>query len=327
MTASAAFSYIVPIRLASGDSEPPGLTEYLRKVSEWCDDVIVVDGSPEVVRSVNARRWAGRLRLLTPDPAHACLNGKVAGVLSGIDQARHERIVIADDDVRYDRDALLRTVALLADHDLVRPQNYFSPLPWHAAWDTARSLLNRGTVGVDFPGTLAVRRSVLRTAGGYDGNVLFENLELIRTVRAHGGRIFSPLDLYVRREPPSARRFLSQRTRQAYDDFAIPGRMTVWLGILPALAGLTSRHRTRPWLGAALGAMAIAERGRRRADGDRRFPPVATLLAPVWVLERSCCAWLAVLQRVIIGGTRYGGGVIRVAAHSERALRRAAACP
>ncbi|SNT63840.1 Iron-containing redox enzyme [Streptosporangium subroseum] len=31
---------------------------------------------------------------------------------------------------------------------------------------------------------------------------LFENLELIRTVRAHGGREYRPLDLYVRRLPP-----------------------------------------------------------------------------------------------------------------------------
>jgi hypothetical protein len=45
-------------------------------------------------------------------------------------------------------------------------------------------------------------------------------------------------------------------------------------------------------------------------------------LAPLWVLERGVCAWLAVLQRLRFGGVRYGDSVIPRAAHSERALRR-----
>ncbi len=85
----------------------------------------------------------------------------------------------------------------------MRPQNYFSRLPWHARWDTARTLLNR-SLGRDYPGTLAVRRSRMLAMGLYDGDVLFENLELIRTVRAHGGSTVAPLDLYVARVPPSA---------------------------------------------------------------------------------------------------------------------------
>ena len=53
-------------------------------------------------------------------------------------------VVIADDDVRYDpRPAHPRRRISCATHDLVRPQNYFSPLPWHAVWDTARTLINR----------------------------------------------------------------------------------------------------------------------------------------------------------------------------------------
>ena len=67
--------------------------------------------------------------------------------------------------------------------------------------------------------------------------------------------------------------------------------------------------------------MALAERGRRLAGGVRFFGPAATVLAPLWLLERSCCAWIAVLQRLRQGGTPYSNGRIRVAAHSERALR------
>ncbi|HEX6153853.1 MAG TPA: hypothetical protein VFZ19_10065, partial [Solirubrobacterales bacterium] len=68
--------------------------------------------------------------------------------------------------------------------------------------------------------------------------------------------------------------------------------------------------------------VAAAERGRRRAGGAGVFPASSSLLAPVWILERGVCAWLAVLQRLRFGGVRYGDSVIPVAAHSERQLRR-----
>jgi hypothetical protein len=69
--------------------------------------------------------------------------------------------------------------------------------------------------GGDWPGTLGVRRSVLMRTGGHDGTAVFENLELVRTVCAAGGRELIPLYLYVARRPSTARHFLSQRVRQA----------------------------------------------------------------------------------------------------------------
>ena len=118
--------------------------------------------------------------------------------------------MIADDDVRYDEAALTAVHRLLGRADLVRPQNYFDPLPWHAWWDTGRTLLNRA-LGADYPGTLAVRRSTFLAMGGYDPDVLFENLELIRTVRGvrrHRGRP----GLAVRTPAASGRRALPRST-------------------------------------------------------------------------------------------------------------------
>jgi hypothetical protein len=313
------FSYLLPLRMtdASGREE---LTEYLGMLATWCDDLIVVDASGPEVFADNRRAWQNPVRHVAPDGAHASLMGKVAGVLTGIDLARHERVVIADDDVRYDPPALGRAIELLGCHDLVRPQNFFSELPWHARWDTARTLLNRA-VGADFPGTLAVRRSTVRLAGGYDGDVMFENLELIRTVQAAGGDVVAPLDLFVARRPPTAGHFWGQRTRQAYDDFAIPVRMAVWLTIVPSLVVSAARRDWRSPLLATFAAVALAERGRRRCAGRSVFASSCSFLAPLWVLERGVTAWLAILQGVRYGGVRYGDSVIPVAAHSRRWLR------
>lgn len=314
-----AFSYVLPLRMQRVEPSILELAEYLVTLGQWCDDIIVVDGSPAPVFMANHRSLAHHARHLEVDPARHTLMGKVGGVLTGLDLARHECVVIADDDVRFDAGALERVVRLLSDHDLVRPQNYFCPRPWHALWDTGRTLLNRA-VGGDYPGTLGVRRTVV-LHGGYDGDVLFENLELIRTMQARRGRVVSPPDLFVRRLPPSAAHFWGQRTRQAYDDFALPARMAVWLGIVPAVAVAAARRRVAPVIVGAATVMVIAEAGRRRGGGSTVFPAVSSILAPLWVAERGVCAWLALWQRVRFGGVRYGDGVIRTAAHSPRALR------
>ena len=102
--------------------------------------------------------------------------------------------------MRYDERTLAAVVAALETADVVRPQNYFEPLPWHACWDTGRMLLNRVTGG-DWPGTLGVRRSALVATGGYDGRAMFENLELVRTIVAAGGREATLFDVFVREAP------------------------------------------------------------------------------------------------------------------------------
>ena len=237
-------------------------------------------------------------------------------------------VVIADDDVRYDAAGLTRVVDHAWRATLVRPQNYFEPLVWHARVDTGRTLLNRVFSGdlvepaADFPGTLAVRRSAFIEMGGYDGDAMFENLELIRTVRAAGGTTRSPLDLYVARRPPSTKHFLSQRIRQAYDDLALPLRMGTELLVLPVVIRALSRGQFRRLACFAAAVAGLAELGRRRAGGRHYFPATSALLAPAWVLERSVSAWIAVYVRVFRGGVAYGGGRVALAATPTPRLRR-----
>lgn len=309
-------SYILPIR-GPDDAATGELTDYLGWLGRQVE-LIIVDGSEPAVADRRVARWAGLpLRHTRPDPHRNGLNGKVAGVITGVHLASTDRIIIADEDVRYDAETLERVIRLLDGADLVRPQNYFDPCPWHARWDTARSLLNR-VAGGDYPGTLAVRRSAF--ADGYDSDVLFENLELMRTVAARGGTLVTPLDCYVRRLPPTAAHFWSQRRRQAYDDFAQPVRLVGSLLVIPLTVMAALRRRWSVLLGVAATAVLAAEAGRARAGGRRVFAPMAPLFAPLWVLERGICSWLALFDRVFHGGVRYRNVVIRRAASSRRRL-------
>ncbi len=318
-TARLDVEYVLPLKWTD-DGDAAELTGYLRRLGRLVD-VTVIDGSAPELFAAHAALWSGFVRHLPPDPDLNFANGKVNGVTTGLRHARHERVVIADDDVRYSEEGLRAVAAALADAHLVRPQNYFAPLVWHARWDTARTLINRG-LGGDYPGTLAVRRSVFAAMGGYDGDVLFENLELIRTVRAFGGTVARRDDVLVRRLPPDSRRFVDQRVRQAYDDLAQPGRLVLFLGVVPVLAWSLATRRA--WVPAALtaGVVAVAELGRRRAGGTAVFPAGSVWLAPVWVLERAVCSWAAVAARTVRGGVAYAGSRLRTAAHSEREIAR-----
>jgi hypothetical protein len=306
-------TYIAPIRLSSLEGVDE-LAAYLGSLRDV--EVLVVDGSrPEVFATVHAavQGFATHVK-----PTVNGLNGKARGVLTGLSLARHDKIVVADDDVRYEPADLREVVRLLDLGDVVRPQNFFSPAPWHAILDSARSLINRAFDG-DWPGTLAFRRSALPK--GYNPDVLFENFELVRTICARGGTEIVARDIFVARRPATLRHFLTQRVRQAYDEFARPSRFVAALAVLPVLvAGMLA---IGPRVLGAFAALAIfpALIGWSRDRAYRYFSFLAVLAAPLWVLERAACSWLALYEYCRYGGVRYGDGILRRAASNanERA--------
>lgn len=304
-------SYLLPIRAAS-TAHVSDLANYLNNLRHV--QVIVVDASEESIFAAHAAAFAPSIHHLAPDADIAGANGKVRGVLSGLRRCKYDKIIIADDDVRYTPWSLRAVIAALDDADIVRPQNYFDPLPWHAVLDTSRTLINRALDG-DWPGTLAFRRGF--APFGYNPDALFENLELVRTVRARGGCEAVRRDIYVRRLPPSAAHYWSQRVRQAYDEFARPMRLLAALSIVPSCI-------VRPSLVAAFSALAITAAlvGWTRAKGYRYFPALAVVAAPLWLAERAICAWLALYERVRFGGVRYAGRIVKHAASSPKELRR-----
>lgn len=257
--------YVLPLRWPEG-RDPGPLTDYLARVSGWVD-VTVVDGSAPAVFARHADAWSGLVVRHVRPQEWPGRNGKVRGVVTGVRLARHPLVVVADDDVRYTRETLEAVLEALRDADLVVPQNVFSAWPWHARWDTGRQLINRA-FGGDYPGTLAFRRSF--AVAGYDGDVLFENLELIRTVARRGAVVRWRRDIFVDRIPPEASHFWSQRVRQAYDSLAQPGRLAIEASLLPLLLAVGRKPVALAGLTAVV--VAVAEIGRRRDGGRERVP-------------------------------------------------------
>jgi hypothetical protein len=317
---------VLPIRWTDDDPERVAeLAHHLRFLSTEVDHVTVVDGSPEPLRSRHAAAWHSHARIMTPAPVEQLwpdqqwlgLNGKVVGAWTGVLAARSDLVILADDDARHTRTSLAALAAGLQEAALVRPVTVYDSWPWQARWDGARTLLNVA-FGAEWPGTLAVRRAALVAVGGWCPDVLFENLELWRTLEARGHPVLAA-DVIVRRCPPSARHFWSQRVRQAYDDLAQPGRLAIELALLPALVALA--RRPAALAAAGLASTCLAALGRRRLGRSPHVPASVALWAPAWVLERAVCVWAAVGYRAL-GGVPYCGTRMPLSAHSLRALRR-----
>lgn len=310
MTPTPRCTYLLPIRrVRAAQPEMGELRAYFVRLAEAGCEVLVVDGSPPAVFAAHDRAWGAVCRHLTVDPRYRYLNGKVNGIHTGVGAAGCEHIIVADDDIRYTCGDIARTCGLLDGHDLVRPQNYLSPLPWWARMEAARMLVNRGTLRAgDYPGTCAFRRSTFERLGHYDGDVLFDNEELVRHFAAAGARIAYARDFFVLKRPPTLAKWREQRARQAYEDFGMRAKTALFAALVPVgvFTAVAGGRRATMAYGAlvAAGSIALAHRG--RGGAARVVPAAIPLWAPLWVLERCLSTYWAVYWKLRRGGYPFG---------------------
>jgi hypothetical protein len=309
-------TYLLPIRRVRADGrEAAAFAAYFRTLAEAGCEVLVVDGSPPEVFAAHDSAWAGACRHVKVDPVYKYLNGKVNGVHTGVDLAGCERIVLADDDIRYTAADVERACALLESYEMVRPQNYLAPLPWWARTESARMLINRGVLRAgDYPGTCAFRRSTFRRVGHYDGDVLFDNEEIVRHFALSGADVLCATDFFVLKRPPTFAKWIEQRPRQAYEDFVMWAKTALFASLLPAgLALGLLKGAGAALVFAALVAVVstlLALRGLLRDRAYRFFPARTALYAPLWVLERALSVYWAFYWRVRYGGYPFGAALL-----------------
>ena len=309
-------TFILPIRRVKVDAlEMQKFSDYFKLLQSAGCEVLVVDGSPALVFEAHDEVWSAFARHLPPDRKYSYLNGKVNGVHTGVDAASCERIILADDDVRYSEADVKRMCELLDSYEMVRPQNFIAPLPWWARLESARILINRGVLRAgDYPGTCGFRRSTMRRVGPYDGDVLFDNEEIVRHFAFNGAKIKYARDFFILKRPPTFSKWMEQRPRQAYEDFVMRAKTAAFLSLLPAVfgAGLLINWQTAILVLTAVALLAIllSGRGLLRDRAYKFFPIGSPLYAPLWILERSISVYWALYWRVRYGGYPFGPRLI-----------------
>jgi hypothetical protein len=309
-------TYLLPIRRAAfSTSEATELANYFRLLVACGCDVLVIDGSSPEVLARHAALWRSCCQHEPVDRRFGYRNDKVNGIRTGVERATCEKIVLADDDIRYGADSLGRVVELLDRCEVVRPQNFLAPLPWWAAMEAARMLTNRATLRTgDYPGTCAFRRTIFLAAGDYDGDVLFDNEEIMRHFAESGATIAYALDLFVRKRPPAFRKWLEQRPRQAYEDFGLRAKTALFFALPPLSLGAAYRFGGKGlarFLGVvALVSTALALYGWCRGRAREHFPLRVVLFAPLWVCERALSTYWALYWFLVHGGYPFGGQLL-----------------
>ena len=243
------------------------LASYLSTISLANCEVIVVDGSPSPIFESNRAvlRWVSRH--VAARPRHRNFNGGIDAVRTAVDVSSGDKIIVADQNVRYDAVAIERVCELLDQHEVVEPQDYFEPLPWWSGIEAGRMLVHRGVEPLpDHGATFGIRKSSVRGLRGVD--VAWSNGEdAVRRLASQGAEVFSACDVFVRRLPPPLDHWLRDRPRQADDDFAMPVKTAFFFALLPVaivLAALGGIRVAGGYAGAiALASMVLAVRGPR----------------------------------------------------------------
>lgn len=308
-------TYLLTIRrtrFAAAEAEE--FREYFVMLNAAGCEVLVIDGSPPEVWADYDEIWQSVCRHETVDPQFKYLNGKVNGIHTGVALARQDAVILADDDIRYTSADVERMSRLLREYEMARPQNYFSPLPFWAQMESARMLINRAWIREgDYTGTLGVTKTAMQRVGHYDGDVLFDNEEIVRHFRRKAARISYARDFFILKRPATLNKWIEQRPRQAYEDFIMRAKTAFFL-FLPIdflLFLLFGGWRFALLFAVVVSIGAIANAALGLNDGARRFFPISVVFyAPLWFIERSFSTYWALYWRIKRGGYPFGDKIL-----------------
>ena len=154
----------------------------------------------------------------------------------------------------------------------------------------------------------------MRRVGHYDGDVLFDNEEIVRHFAREGAAINYATNLFVQKRPPHFRKWIEQRPRQAYEDFGLRLKTGLFfsLPVLAILIGSTTGWRGFLFflLALCLIAPGLAAAGRLRGTAARYFPWSICLFAPLWIVERTFSTYWALYWHFAHGGYPFGDKVL-----------------
>ena len=137
-------------------------------------------------------------------------------------------------------------------------------------------LVNRGALRRgDYPGTCAFRRSTCLRVGHYDGDVLFDNEEIVQHFVLSGADVLYALGLFILKRPSTLRKWLEQRPRQAYEDFAMRAKTLFFMSLLPVAMtlGLTMARAALGSFPFSVCTVLLACRGLWRNNATHSFLP------------------------------------------------------
>ncbi|MGE5403022.1 MAG: hypothetical protein ACM3S2_21690 [Ignavibacteriales bacterium] len=283
-------TYIFLIRRnsAPGD-EIQELAGYFRMLNSLGCEVLVVDSSPLDVFAGFEGAWYYLCRHVKVDSRFHYLSDKLNSICTGADLATCEKIIVAEDDVRYSPADILRMCEMLEDFDLVRPQNYISPLQWWSRMESVHTLMNRAVFpGGDYSNTLAFLNTAFKKHCHFGKSSYYDSDDIIMQFALRRAKICYALDFLILKKSPSLSCWRDQMFQNIFDNFDFSLRTVLLLLLIPVgiLLALFAGPKTALIYSTAviLSSITVAFMGRHR--GGRQFYPIGLLVyAPLWLLD------------------------------------------
>src|SRR2546423_8207315 len=111
-------TYLLPFRrTAFRREEALELESYLQVLGAFGGEVLLVDGSPPSVFRKHHLRFDRLCRHVRVNRRFEYLNDKVNGIHTGVELASSNKIILADDDIRYTAAELKMMVKLLDEYE------------------------------------------------------------------------------------------------------------------------------------------------------------------------------------------------------------------
>ncbi len=275
------------------------LANYLSTLGLAEVDVVVLDPSPRLQFDLNARilRWVGRHVAVRPE--HRSPSGAVDVVRAAVDVAGCDKVIVAAEDVRYTPEAIGQLCDLLDLHEVVEPQDYLDPLPWWGGIDAARILVHRGVEPQpDHGATFGFRRTTVRSLRHISAAHLHD--DQARRLAAVGAEVYPATEVFVRRQPGQLADWMTERPRQAGDDFNLPMKSAFFFSLVPLLMllAILGGFRLAGSYASIIAVASVALAVRGRSGAGAFFPLRAVLFAPLWVFERAVSVYWALFRKL-----------------------------
>jgi hypothetical protein len=291
-------SYAVAVDGDASAQEVAALASYLSTLGGANCEVLILDDSPAAQFDSNGRvlRWVGRH--LPVDARYRMADGSVDLLRAAVEMASAEKIIVASAETRCSVEDVISILSLLDQFEVIEPDDYVAATNWNGGIEAGRILLHRGLEqSGQVRSTMAIRRSAYRPLLEFEERSGDANL---RRLFVHGADAYGAHDVFVRREPPQASRWLKRRVREAAADFALPLKTALFLGVLPVLVMIALIGGATTAGGYAgiisFASMLLALKG--RAGAASVFPLRACFFAPLWVAERSVMVYCALFDRM-----------------------------
>lgn len=310
---------VVVEHATASSGELRDLASYLSTLGVADCDVVILDPSPRLQFELNSRifRWVGRHVAVRPE--HRTPGGAVDPIRAAASVAACEKVIYADQGVRYTPEAVGQICDLLDLHEVVEPQDYLEPLTWWGSIEAGRILVHRGIEPrPDHGATFGFRRSSINALRALGSSETHD--DPVRRLSAVGAEVHAAGDVFVRREPGAFGEWLADRPRSAGEDFVLPVKSAFFFSIVPILTLLAVAGGAKLAGGYAgvLGFASVVLALRGRSGAATFFPLRACLFAPLWLLERSVSVYWALYRRVRGTEAARPGIAVPVGAQGER---------